>query len=456
MNRYFFFHGKPSDGETTAVDVFDGLEERIFKEFFQLSDTKSVTSFLVCEVRQWQDKSYSVYTYYADGRDNGGRANGYCALTLIVEEQYSQRVADIYSLLGMVYKKGLQQVLKYIDTTGRYRIDTFKGKDQLKVLENDVYRHLNENSFVTIGNDFHSFKEGEQIPLFNPLDVDSGRFLSDWKNVGKVYISSEFKSVDREMQELKKNSNLVGALQEKIGVLENDRQHLKSELESLRKQEEEKKKTPPIIISSESETLREENRVLREENVKLKDQLQNIDNEKPSTNSIPWGQVKEFLSGNTIMIWLPPLNLLLLCICLLTMWWGGTKINTISQSLKSDTDTTVVSNGSVSRNPISMLSQIKADTDFLKENSIKAMFAGVSVDIEGGGETTSINKECKLTLKALSSILNPQYGQWKVDGKGCSIVGKDTLRTPSYPVGSVVIYYEYKGIKVVERKIRIQ
>lgn len=36
MNKQFYFHGSPSNGENTATNVFDGLEEKVYKDFFPL------------------------------------------------------------------------------------------------------------------------------------------------------------------------------------------------------------------------------------------------------------------------------------------------------------------------------------------------------------------------------------------------------------------------------------
>lgn len=201
MNKQFFFHGSPSNGESTATSIFDGLEEKVYKDFFSNNPTNNISPCLVCEIRRWKGKNYSVYTFYCSGRDYANRSNGYCALTLIVEEMYCRSVYELYKLMSVVYEIGLKQSLKYIDNSGRFLINSFYGKKPLDILKNDFYERLTISSFL-------NFEKEINIPLtvttplsFNTKDVDSEFFFETLKKDGKVFISDFIPSYNKRMEE---------------------------------------------------------------------------------------------------------------------------------------------------------------------------------------------------------------------------------------------------------------
>lgn len=201
MNKQFFFHGSPSNGESTATSIFDGLEEKVYKDFFSNNPTNNISPCLVCEIRRWKGKNYSVYTFYCSGRDYANRPNGYCALTLIVEEMYCRSVYELYKLMSVVYEIGLKQNLKYIDNSGRFLINSFYGKKPLDILKNDFYERLSISSFQNFENEFNISPTATPPLSFNTKDVDSEFFFETLKNDGKIFISDLIPSYNKRMEE---------------------------------------------------------------------------------------------------------------------------------------------------------------------------------------------------------------------------------------------------------------
>lgn len=201
MNKQFFFHGSPSNGESTATSIFDGLEEKVYKEFFSNNPTNNISPCLVCEIRRWKGKNYSVYTFYCSGRDYANRPNGYCALTLIVEEMYCRSVYELYKLMSVVYEIGLKQSLKFIDNTGRFLVNSFYGKKSLDILKNDFYERLSISSFQNFEKKINMPPTTTTALSFNTKDVDSEFFFETLKNDGKVFISDLIPSYNKRMEE---------------------------------------------------------------------------------------------------------------------------------------------------------------------------------------------------------------------------------------------------------------
>lgn len=201
MNKQFFFHGSPSNGESTATSIFDGLEEKVYKDFFSNNPTNHISPCLVCEIRRWKGKNYSVYTFYCSGHDYANRPNGYCALTLIVEEMYCRSVYDLYKLMSVVYEIGLKQSLKYIDNSGRFLINSFYGKKPLDILKNDFYERLSISSFKNFEKEINITSSVTAPLSFNTKDIDSEFFFETLKNDCKVFVSDLIPSYNERMEE---------------------------------------------------------------------------------------------------------------------------------------------------------------------------------------------------------------------------------------------------------------
>ena len=299
MNKYFFIHGKPYSGETTAQqDMVNGLETQIYNEFF--NSQPSASPCLVVEVRRWRNRYYIIYSYYNDGTDYSNRPNGYCVLTLIVEGHYSICTSKMYELMDFVYTGGLRTVLKFIDEKGHYLINSFAGKEGMMAsLANDVYNRLDERDFREIDETFHGPRPLNTPVQYNPKDIDSTSFYGTLRSNGKVCVTSIYPPVEQMRADYDKLSKSVDALSRENKTLTDNKQQLENKVTEI----EQALSKAQIDLCKAGNVHAEEIKALEEKIRNLEEQLKQqqrntATNQEPKTRP-SWGTTTRPMGGGT-------------------------------------------------------------------------------------------------------------------------------------------------------------
>lgn len=478
MESQFFFHGNPSNGESTAKNIFDGLEEKVRDEFFKFVSNKDASPYLLCEIRRWKNTFYSIYSYYHDGRDYENRPNGHCVLTLVVKNQYCRRTIDLYNLMVVIYKRGLQETLHYIDESGRFLIRTFYGMEQLDYLGNDFYRNIDERTFVNIDNDLQT-PSGNEIELFNPLDVDSPCFVDSLRKNGKVIITESVMSHKQQVVSLQGKADRIEVIESNLQAANNQIERLKEENKELSQKQSRNQVSAPIVNNSEVETLTAENKKLREELALLKSKkYRDI---KPSQDVVKNNQDKATASVDreasngqgslldqakkTISDWFQIATLILLLICVIGIYVK--KSSKTELAIPANAVTGSEGKESDEINTETFFAQMKETNDFLKEISIHQMFSDAykapkqNIDIVSGGDEISTGtkgKGSKVTFAKPDLIigLNPSLGKWKFSGCCTQVTNDSVFFDPTTTQKTATIKYEYNGIIVLQRTVIVK
>jgi len=478
MESQFFFHGNPSNGESTAKNIFDGLEEKVRDEFFKFVSNKDASPYLLCEIRRWKNSFYGIYSYYHDGRDYENRPNGHCVLTLVVKNQYCRRTIDLYNLMVVIYKRGLQETLHYIDESGRFLIRSFYGMEQLDYLGNDFYRNIDESTFANIDNDFQT-PSGNEIELFNPLDVDSQCFFDSLRKNGKVLITANVMSYKQQVVSLQSKADRIEDIESNLQAANNQIERLKEENKELSQKQSRNQVSAPIVNNSEVETLTAENKRLREELALLKSK-KNRD-VKPSQDVVKNNQDKATASVDreasngqgslldqakkTISDWFQITTLILLLICVVGIYLKESSKTELS--IPANAVTGPEGKESDKINTETFFTQMKETNDFLKEISTHQMFSDAyktpkqNIDIVSGGDeisagTNGIRLKVKFAKPELIVGLNPALGKWKFSGCCTQVTNDSVLFGPTKTQETAMIEYEYNGVIVLQRTVKVK
>lgn len=437
MEKQFFIHGKPSSGESTGTNVFDGLGERITEEVFKNSQQMG-TPCLKCEIRKWKQSSYCVFTYFRNGLDSYGSQNGFCALTIIVKDYYCIKVVSIYNLLEFIYKSGLQDTLHCIDQTGKYLINSYKDVPLLSALPNDVFARLDDSLFRPIDQSFRSNIGAERYGLFHPIDADSEAFFSGLKEDGVVIVSPTFKSNSDKIEQLQNEVEGVSRLQSENVLLKKTTDELQQKLSEIK---EKSRNNRPVPLPDNSGYIRQ----LEQENQSLKralEQLQKKDIAKPSqdVNNVADWIVKSVKPTD----WMHFINFALICVCLL----GVFKCTHDEKPVDPSEATEAVYTN-------------QSDDDEARNNDMDSLMTQIKTlshaEIKHSGKNITIKKDEKvaLYLSIDSTNYNPNQLKWDIDNippaeakiENDSLMGKKT--------GQVRVKCIYYGIIVNRRDIEI-
>ncbi|MGM9708428.1 MAG: cell division protein ZapB [Prevotella sp.] len=479
MERQFFFHGNPSNGESTAKNIFDGLEEKVRDDFFKFVSNKDASPYLLCEIRRWKNTFYSIYSYYHDGRDYENRPNGHCVLTLVVKNQYCRRTIDLYNLMVVIYKRGLQETLHYIDESGRFMIRTFYGMEQLDYLGNDFYRNIDENTFANIDNDFQT-SSGNEIELFNPLDVDSQCFFDSLRKNGKVIVTENVMSYNQQVVSLQSKVDRIEVIESNLQTANSQIERLKEENRELSQKQSRNQVSAPVINRSEIDTLAAENKRLKEELAILKSKKNGGATEAVSINQDKTNVSVDRESSRgqgslldqakkTISDWFQIATLILLLICVVGVYVkkpSKTELPILT-NIASDSD----GDNSDESNIESNFAQMKETSDFLKEAITHQMFAdahkapkqNININIVSKGDELQVGKYGKKSKIELSNPnliigLTPSKGKWIFSGC-CTKLSNDSVLfgpTSTQAPESAKIEYEYNGIIVLQRTVIVK
>lgn len=462
MESQFFFHGNPSNGESTAKNIFDGLEEKVRDEFFKFVSNKDASPYLLCEIRRWKNSFYSIYSYYHDGRDYENRPNGHCVLTLVVKNQYCRRIIDLYNLMVVIYKRGLQETLHYIDESGRFLIRTFYGMEQLDYLGNDFYRNIDESTFANIDNDFQT-PSGNEIELFNPLDVDSQCFFDSLQKNGKVIVTENVMTYKQQVVSLQSKTERS---ESELQAANNQIESLKKEKEKLSKRQSHNQTSDPVFNRSEVDPLAAENKKLKEELALLKSKKSgdkataSVDREVSNGQGSLLDQARKAISD-----WFQIATLILLLICVVGVFVK--KSSKTELAIPANVATDSEGDNSDDNNIESYFAQMKETSDFLKKATTHQMFSDAlrapkqNIDIVSGGDeisagTNGKGSKVKFAKPDLIVGLNPSFGKWIFSGCCTQVTNDSVLFGPTTTQETAKIEYEYNGIIVLQRTVKVK
>lgn len=191
----FFIHGTPSSKCSTSKALFNGIEERLFEEFFSGNNFSSIDTYLVYETREWDEFVCSVYTFYNKVRGIDNRVGCYCALTLIVKYEVCLEFDRVFSFFQRLYKNELQENLGMISKDGKFNVDSFDNNFAgLESIEKKVRVFLEVSDFEPIDNRFHISNYSPTPECFNLSEIKSDEFLGIVLKVGKVFVSDQYQT----------------------------------------------------------------------------------------------------------------------------------------------------------------------------------------------------------------------------------------------------------------------
>ena len=469
----FFVHGKPFEGESTATDRFDGLEEQITKKFFRSSYAFKDKSFMICEVRKWKEVFYSVYSLFKDGRDSINRPNGYSVLTLVVEGMYCIMPSHVYNLLEFVYKRGLQESLKVIDNSGRHLISSYSDKEnEFGQLAKEVYERLDEKDFREI--DF-SISEGiPKVLRVNPIDADcESSLIVLRRHEGNLLVSKDFPTVEQEMKSLRKEPM---RLEQQLASLRNEKKSLSEKNESLQgevtalreqlaKVNEPEHPVQPLPEPAKPigyEELRKTRDALKELANQIREMLVDFKNRKkpePDSGNL-LGQFSTFIKAT--FRFFPFLNSILLCVCLCGIFLKDASCSTTLFNSDSTKTTVEVRNDKKETGLQQEIKELKKQEKELSnklntlKEPIKAIFEGAQ--IMHSWKTTQIPQnesvDLKLDLKNKYEPCN-SHVVWKiVEGKDIAKIEGNSLT--AHKKGKIKVIANYCGVQIAERDIEIK
>lgn len=435
MRKQFFIHGKPSEGELLSTNLFDGLEERIYKEFFGSLTKPACSPCLVYEIRRWKDVTYSVYSYYRNGKDSFGAGNGYCVLSLIVEGYYSKKCSAIYSLLESVYKEKIQEELKIIDGSGNYLVRSFKEKgEQFNNIKDSVISHFDEGSLYSIESDYSSTKTTESPECVNLKDVDNNDFYDILLRDGKVFISSSYKTVAQKKEELR--------IKEEQKPQQNRRKndHVPT------------KDTQPQNNANKVSSRKQEDDVLNIVLNKLDELMpmktanmaggfqQDVDN---STNTFV-ENIKTSIRTSSPFAWFSVVNCLLLCLCIILHFSNNTQT---VQDNNVDEITEMADNHDETK-----LLESKIDSLNMLVATFR-VFTNARIDIKNINQgAIARNTPCKVSIVDVEGIYDQNKGLFKIEGESAKIEGDQLTGTKT---GKFDLIYIYDGVEVKRRPVKV-
>lgn len=435
MRKQFFIHGKPSEGELLSTNLFDGLEERIYKEFFGSSTKPACSPCLVYEIRRWKDVTYSVYSYYRNGKDSFGAGNGYCVLTLIVEGYYSKKCSAIYSLLESVYKDKIQNEFKIIDGSGNYLVRSFKEKgEQLYNIKDIVISHLEEDSLYSIERDYSSIKTTETPECVNLKDVDNNDFYDILLRDGKVFVSSSYKTVAqkreelriKEEQKLQQNRQKNDHVPTKVTQPKNNANKISSQ-----KQEDDALK---IVLNKLEELMS-----MKTANMAGGFQ-QDVDN---STNTIV-EDIKTSVRTSSPFAWFSVVNCLLLCLCIILLYSNNTQA-------VQDINVDDITETEVNHDAELKLSESKIDSLNMLVATFRT-FANAKIDIKNIKKgAIARDTPCKVSIVDVEGI-DQKKGLFIIEGNSAKIEGDQLTGTEK---GTVDLVFIYNGVEVKRRTVNV-
>lgn len=467
MEYQFFIHGKPSELESTGNNRFDGLDKIIRDEFFGRSPSEEPS--LVCEIREHNSLFYSVYTYYHQGRDNAGRQNGYCALTLIVQNEYCLITEHIYDLLKWLYDNYLLRKLNCISADGKWLIGTFRSMTNLGELWKPVEENLRKQYFSTI--DSRVIPENRQgdCMKYNPADADTPVFYQDWKRSGKIYVSQAFmtakervEALSKEVQNSRAVYNSYEELERKHHALSTEYNDLKGKYEVL-KGELARVRNRPAPIST---PLPPENKGRYDQVVLqyLKDISSKVSNLTIKSEPQIGQREKESLAGRSLLSLiirflkrLNPIHLFtflnFLFLIFLCTWAMGvdTKISKV-HSYPGATVSTASEKTIDAAEGDTLQTQLKSLEDQVKNSEVFVRqlihLSDDRIDIKGLKKLEmEVGKIYELQLGSGTKL--PENCVWKINGERCND-GKIKSDKP----GNYEVVLECNDVKILKRTVR--
>lgn len=195
--------------------IGSGIEEQVYKEFFGSKLKPSVSPCFVYEIRKWKGVQYSIYSLYNDGKDYFGCGNGYCVVSTIVEGYYTEDYDRINNLLTRLYGSLLSGNI--LDASGKYRVCYLKDSIDISALEEIARGVANTIHFIQIDGNETFGRPLEKVISLNPVDAKPESVYSGLKEQGRVYVSSEYKSIEQ-LEKEKKQRQLENELSRRTEI----------------------------------------------------------------------------------------------------------------------------------------------------------------------------------------------------------------------------------------------
>ncbi len=235
MNVGIILHGKPNEGSHIAQNIDGSLLEKIVSEFFADLPHRPAVAWLIADARYWQNKWYSVYTFWcgSNGMKDTSNRNSYIALTVVIDGCYCTLVSEMYEHLKRVYEELI--VGRYV-AQGKYLVGNLSDPTLFQVLLGGLSVGFPE-TMRSFDNTFLPQSRMNDSVEYNVVDCDAKAFVNDWKKCGRIIVSPQATTKDSYLNlakeykdELEMSKRKHREKDERIQTLTNDKTSLQTEL----------------------------------------------------------------------------------------------------------------------------------------------------------------------------------------------------------------------------------
>ena len=478
MKHELVFHGVPRGHQVWGgtldkyYETFYGSEE-IYKSVY-----KGVKSLMILEIRKFEEKYFSYYTFinYKNVNAQDGRPGSYFAMTFKVDGHYCTAVHCLYDLLSQVYQKYVSsEILSVNGESQRYKIDSFEAISAKLTVATKVFTEQINTNFA---NDFEEIstnlvkKNADKIAYYNLNDVDSQAFFDSTLSYGQILISAEYLSKDARLEKLtaqvREANNDISSLNESkdkledqikaIPVLQENLQDVKTKLNEQVELNEKYKKAYAVEKDKVSQ--------LNLQNNELAQQINQLGSYKTAREIIsciekPLCELAEIAKTDKRymqMASVPPQEpakkpfVLYSIIGLLLAMIIGLGVYTwviLPNSSKAENDAQSKAQAAQIDSLNQALNSEKEKYCELENKITEICKSFIRIDIqeyEGTG-TMKVNQHFTARLKNLSDV----SGEWRVDGFNIADRNNPKTSITVNKEGRVVISYYINGVKVATR-----
>ncbi len=235
MNVGIILHGKPNEGSHIAQNIDGSLQEKIVSEFFADLPHRPAVARLIADARYWQNRWYSVYTFWcgSNGVKDTSNRNSYIALTVVIDGCYCTLVSEMYEHLKRVYEEFI--VGRYM-AQGKYLVGNLNDPTLFQALLGGLSVGFPE-TMRSFDNTFLPQSRMNDSVEYNVVDCDAKAFVNDWKKCGRIIVSPQATTKDSYQNLAKEYKNELEMSRrkhrekdEQIQTLTNEKTSLQTEL----------------------------------------------------------------------------------------------------------------------------------------------------------------------------------------------------------------------------------
>ncbi|MBO5028050.1 MAG: hypothetical protein J6C59_00335 [Muribaculaceae bacterium] len=212
MNISVFFHGKPQSEDSFPTRLNE-VEHRICDVFFKLN-VREYNEIFVSQVIRDNDKRYTAYTFYHNGKDFSGRDKGYFAITITVEGEMFSQVTELYEFLSKsVYANLICNSYGIVDKHAQYQVGSFAAKAKVfGEITGDILHKLDGLRTNPLEGAFETQNSLVRLQFENPHDCDDRQFVEKLRKDGIVCLSmSKMTKKDERIQQLTQDNKRLEA-----------------------------------------------------------------------------------------------------------------------------------------------------------------------------------------------------------------------------------------------------